>query len=62
VKVTITPMISSLSILQHVDVDSEVEMLGYGIGIIMLNVGMYLILPAFAMLRLSKIGHARSVT
>ena len=27
-KVTLTPMLSSLSILNHVDIDSEQEMLG----------------------------------
>ena len=29
VKLAITPMISSLSILNHVDMDAEAEMLGY---------------------------------
>ena len=46
VKLTITPMLSSLSILNHVDIDSEEEMLGYGIGIIMLNLGIYIAIPA----------------
>ena len=46
VKIVITPMISSLSILNHVDMDSESEVLGYGISLIMLNVGMYLGIPA----------------
>ena len=46
VKITITPMISSLSILNHVDMDTEVEVLGYGIFLILLNVGMYVGVPA----------------
>ena len=46
VKIAITPMISSLSILNHVDMDSESEVLGYGIGIILLNLGMYFVAPA----------------
>ena len=46
VRVTITPLISTLSILNYVDIDSDAEMLGYGIGIIMLNVGMYFVAPA----------------
>ena len=46
VKLTITPMLTSLAILNYVDIDSEEEMLGYGIGIILLNVGMYFIAPA----------------
>src|SRR3989344_920860 len=62
VKVTITPMISTLSILNYVDIDSEYEMLGYGIGVIMLNAGMYLILPALVMFRLTKLKHKKSVT
>ena len=46
VKITITPMLTSLAILNYVDIDSEEEMLGYGIGIILLNVGMYFVAPA----------------
>ena len=42
VKVTITPMISSLSILNYVNVDSESKVLGCGISFIILNLGMYL--------------------
>ena len=33
VKITLTPMLTSLSILNHVNIDSEQEMLGYGISI-----------------------------
>jgi len=46
VKIAITPMISSLSLLNHVDIDSESEVLGYGISLIVLNVGMYVGIPA----------------
>ena len=46
VKIAITPMLTSLAILNYVDIDSEEEMLGYGIGIILLNVGMYFVAPA----------------
>jgi hypothetical protein len=42
VKLGLTPLISSLSILSAVDVDSEQEMLGYGIALIVANIGMYL--------------------
>ncbi len=41
VKMTITPLVSSLAILNYVDINSESEMLGYGIGIVMINAGMY---------------------
>jgi len=46
VKLTLTPLLASLTLLQHADIDSEYDMLGYGIGIILLNVGMYFIAPA----------------
>jgi len=45
VKVAITPLLISLSILNYVDMDSEAEVLGYGISLILLNVGMYLAAP-----------------
>jgi peptidyl-prolyl cis-trans isomerase B (cyclophilin B) len=46
VKLTLIPLLTSLTLLQHVDIDSESEMLGYGIGVILLNIGMYFIAPA----------------
>jgi len=46
VKLTLTPLLTSLTLLQYVDIDSESEMLGYGIAIILLNIGMYFIAPA----------------
>lgn len=46
VKVAITPMVSSLSILNYVDMDSESEVLGYGISLIILNGLMYVGIPA----------------
>ena len=51
-KVTLTPMLSSLSLLNHVDIDSEEEILGYGIPIILLNIGMYVGIPIFGMMKL----------
>jgi len=51
-KLTLTPMLSSLSLLNYVDIDSEEEMLGYGISLILLNIGMYAGIPAFAILKL----------
>jgi len=46
VKLTLTPLLASLTLLQHANIDSESEMLGYGIGIILLNIGMYFVAPA----------------
>ena len=46
VKFTLTPLLASLTLLQYTDIDSEHEMLGYGIGLILLNIGMYFVAPA----------------
>jgi hypothetical protein len=46
VKLVITPLLTSLTLLQYADIDSEYEMLGYGISVILLNIGMYFIAPA----------------
>ena len=54
VKVTLTPLLTSLTLLNYVDVDSEQEMLGYGIGIILLNIGMYFVAPAAAIIAIKN--------
>jgi len=54
IKVAITPMISSLSILNYVDMDSEIEVLGYGISLILLNIGMYVGVPAIVVIGIKK--------
>ena len=54
VKLAITPMISSLSILNYVDMDSEAEVLGYGISLIVLNIGMYIGIPAIVVVGIRK--------
>ena len=54
IRLTITPMISSLSILNYVEIDSEAEVLGYGISLILLNVGMYVGVPAIVVIGIRK--------
>ena len=54
VKLAITPLLMSLSILNHLDVDSESEVLGFGIGVILLNIGMYFVGPAILIQKLRK--------
>ena len=54
VKVTLTPMLTSLTLLNYVQVDTEEEMLGYGIGIIQLNIGMYFVAPAAAIIAIKN--------
>jgi len=55
VKLTITPMISSLSLMENVE--SESEVLSIGISVIMLNLGMYLGVPAVVIVGIRKITH-----
>jgi len=45
---------TSLTLLQYADIDSESEMLGYGISVILLNVGMYFVAPAILIMSIKK--------
>jgi len=54
VKLTLTPLLTSLTLLQYADIDSESEILGYGIGIILLNIGMYFVAPAVLITNIRK--------
>jgi len=54
VKLTITPLLTSLTILNYVDIDTEEEMLGYGVGVILLNIGMYFIAPAAILFKIKN--------
>ena len=55
VKIVLTPLLTSLSILNHVEIDSEEDMLGYGIGLILLNIGMYFAVPTLLITRWYKL-------
>ena len=52
VKLGITPMISSLSIMSAAD--SEQEIIVYGIGVILMNAGMYFVAPAIVIYKIRK--------
>ena len=52
VKLAITPMISSLSLMENAN--SESEVLSIGISVIMLNLGMYLGIPAIVIVGIRK--------
>jgi peptidyl-prolyl cis-trans isomerase B (cyclophilin B) len=54
VKLSITPMLTSLSILNYANIDSEQEILGYGISVILMNIGMYFAAPAILIHKLRK--------
>ncbi len=45
VRISITPLLTTLSLLNYFEIDSEAEIISYGISIIFLNVGMYFIAP-----------------
>ena len=60
VKVTLTPLISSLSILNYVDMDSDASVLGYGISLILLNLGMYFVAPAVVVYKVRKMEFTKS--
>ena len=55
VKLALTPLLTSLTLLQYADIDSESEMLGYGIGIILLNIGIYFGVPAVFVMKFRKL-------
>ena len=54
VKLTLTPLLTSLAILNYVDIDTEQEILGYGIGVILLNIGMYFVAPTVLVMSVKK--------
>ena len=54
VKLALIPLLTSLTLLQYTDIDSESEMLGYGIGVILLNIGMYFVAPAVLVTKIRK--------
>ena len=53
VKLTITPMLSTLAIMENAETESEV--LGLGLSVIGLNLGMYLGAPAIVIISIRKI-------
>ena len=53
IKIAITPMISSLSLMENAE--SESEVLGLGLSVIALNLGMYIALPAFGIIKVIQL-------
>ncbi len=54
VKITITPLITTLSLLNYVDMDTDSQVLTYGIGLILLNVGIYFVAPVVAIITVKR--------
>ena len=54
VKLVITPMISSLLLLNFTDLDSEINVLVFGISLILLNIGMYFVVPVIVIYKIKS--------
>ena len=54
VKISLLPMILSLSILNHINFESEGEVLVYGISLIILNLGAYFFVPTILIFQIKK--------
>ncbi len=54
VKIAITPMLSTLSIMTLAEDGSEAEVLGLGLSVIALNIGMYFVAPTMIIHRIRK--------
>lgn len=54
VRILITPMVSTLSLMTLAEEGSEIEVLGLGISVIILNLGMYIVTPTVTILKITK--------
>ena len=54
VKLMLVPLLTSLTLLQYAEIDSESEMLGYGISLILANIGIYIVAPAILIINIRK--------
>lgn len=52
-------MLWSFSILDHADISSDAEMTAYGVGVMLVNIGMYAGAPALSAVLLAR--HLRRV-
>ncbi|MDF2424729.1 MAG: hypothetical protein OPY08_06550 [Nitrosopumilus sp.] len=52
-KIGITPLLSSLSIMSYAE--SEAEVAAYGIGVVLMNLGMYVAAPIMIMYKIKSI-------
>ena len=57
VKIGITPLLSSLSVMEYAE--SESQVLGYGIGVILMNIGMYFGAPIMGMIIFKRFSNKR---
>ena len=57
VKIGITPLLSSLSVMEYAE--SESQVLGYGIGVILMNIGIYFAAPIMLFFGIKKLRQVR---
>ena len=57
VKLWITPLLSSLSVMSYAE--SESQVIGYGIGVILMNIGMYFVAPVMLFYGIRKVRRAK---
>ncbi|MBA4447620.1 MAG: hypothetical protein H2B07_01855, partial [Nitrosopumilaceae archaeon] len=57
IKIGITPLLSSLSIMEYAE--SESQVVGYGISVILINIGMYFAAPAMLFFGIRKLRRVR---
>ena len=61
IKIGLVPMITSLSMLNHIQINSEQDIIVYGVSLILLNIGMYVGLPVFGFLKLYQLKRSKLV-
>ncbi|KAF6245002.1 CFI-box-CTERM domain-containing protein [Nitrosopumilus sp. b2] len=59
VKTVLIPLLTTLSILNGVEMDSEEKVLIYGVGIIIVNIGIYFIIPPTLIWKIIKINKTK---
>ncbi|ABX12127.1 CFI-box-CTERM domain-containing protein [Nitrosopumilus maritimus] len=57
IKIGITPLLSSLSVMKYAE--SESQVLGYGVGVILMNIGIYFAVPAMLFFGIKKVRRVR---
>ena len=53
IKISLTPLISNLSIMDYAE--DEASVIGYGITVILMNLGIYFILPIMVIYNIKKL-------
>ncbi len=60
VALAITPMVSTLGLLENAGIESDAEMVSYGLAVIALNAGMYIGTPALAVVGIRRLAARRA--